>query len=603
MSDLILKASRRPDGRALIEAVLGDRVAVRDVVELESAEDRGRFAGLVVDAVPAVPAGVIEAELLAIDCGRLPDVVPDGDPGPVSVGGVDSQWDDPVPIDRPDLPAFPVGLLPDPVRAWVAATAEAAQVPADLPGLLSLAVCAGAVARRVEIEAGRGWREPINLYVAAVLDPANRKSAVFRAATAPLRSIERELIESAGPEIARSQSDRRMRESQLKKAEAKAAGGDGAARDEALALAEELAAEPPAVMPRLLLDDATAEAVEMALAAQGGRLIVAGAEGGIFDTMAGRYSSGVANLDCFLKGHAGDDLRVDRVTRGSLVVDRVCLTLAYAVQGEILRGMASQKAFRGRGLIGRFLYAMPASPLGSRRIDPEPVPDVVADAYCDAVRRLAEIPEGFEGPAVLTMSPPAAMAFKAWAGEVEAMLGPDGRLAPMTDWAGKLVGLTARLAGVIHLTGSAEAPDPVAMPIGRETIEAAIGLARWAIPHAEAAIGLMAADDGSIDDASYVLRWLRHRAEAEVSRRDIHVHGRARFDGEPTRLDRALAVLVDRGWLRPAGESQQGPGRPSVRYQCHPSVASGSAADRPVVLPWESPGEIPGSPERVRGVI
>jgi len=207
----------------------------------------------------------------------------------------------------------------------------------------------------------RGWREPWNLHVAVVLDPANRKSAVFRTATAPLRSIEAEMIEAAGPEVARAMSDRQMKEAALKKAETKASGGDVTARADALALAVQLACEPVAPMPRLLVNDTTAEAIEITLAAQGGPLFVVGCEGGIFDTMAGRYSSGVANLDCFLKGHAGDDLRGDRVTRDSLIVDRVWLTLCYAVQGKILRGMASQRAFRGRGLVGRFLYAMPES--------------------------------------------------------------------------------------------------------------------------------------------------------------------------------------------------------------------------------------------------
>lgn len=521
----------------------------------------------------------------------------DGAGAKVEPEPVADEWDDPMEIDRPDLPSFPVHVLPEPLRAWVTATAEATQTPKDLAGLLALAICAGAVARRVEIEAGRGYVEPLNLYIAVLLDPANRKSSVFRSATAPLRSIEAELIETAGPGIARALSDRRMREAALKKCEAKAAGGDEAARAEALGLAEELAIEPVPSMPRLLVDDATAEAVEMALAAQGGRLVVAGAEGGLFDVMGGRYAGGAANLDCFLKGHAGDDLRVDRVSRGTLIVDRVCLTLCYAVQPEVLRGMASQKAFRGRGLIGRFLYAIPESPLGSRRIDPEPVRDDVAKHYENVVRRLAEIPERFDGPGVLAMSPAAATAFKAWATEVEAWLGDDGRLATMRDWGGKLVGLTARLAGVIHLVHEIDAPDPVAVAIDVDVIKAAIVMARWAVDHATAAIGLMAADDGSLDDASYVLRFLRHRAEPEVSRRDVAQHGRARFDGDQARLDRALAVLVDRGWLRVITDDRPAPGRPSVRYRCHPSIAAEAVQlDRATVPPWESS-------DRVTGVI
>lgn len=73
MSDLILRASRRADGRAVIDALLGDRVVARDAVDLQSTDDRRRFAGLVAVAVPALSIEVIEAELMAIDCERLPD--------------------------------------------------------------------------------------------------------------------------------------------------------------------------------------------------------------------------------------------------------------------------------------------------------------------------------------------------------------------------------------------------------------------------------------------------------------------------------------------------------------------------------------------------
>ena len=89
--------------------------------------------------------------------------------------------------------------------------------------------------------AGRGWCEPVNLYVACLLEPANRKSAVFAAAMRPLRSIERELIEVAAPEVARLAADLRMREKELATLEKKGAGGCDESREAAMALAEELA--------------------------------------------------------------------------------------------------------------------------------------------------------------------------------------------------------------------------------------------------------------------------------------------------------------------------------------------------------------------------
>lgn len=554
---LVLRATRAPDGRAHIVALIDDREIAADVCDLFSDADRDRMAAVIHAAAPAVPLKLIQRELLVIDRENLPDA--DG-----------NRWDDPIDVDRPELPLFPVDALSGVLGDWVRCCAHAVQVPAELPGLLALAACAGSVARRVEIEAGRGYVEPVNLFVAVLLDPANRKSAVFRDAFEPIRLIENELIERDAPAIARRQSDRRCREKQLAVLEKKAAGGDMQAMADARELAAALAVEPIPVMPKLLMDDATSEAIENQLAAQGGRLIVAGAEGGLFDVMAGRYSGGASNLDVFLKGHAGDSLRVDRVGRGSVVVDRCCLAMAYAVQPDVIRGLAGNKSFRGRGLIGRFLYGLPKSNLGNRLIDPEPIPDAVADRYEQLIRRLSMIDAAGDRPRLLRLSDAAAAMFNNWRHEVERMLADNGLLADMPDWGGKLCGLSARLAAVIHLS-SVDDAEPWRVPVSSDAVESALMIARWSIPHAAAVIGLMAADDGRLDDAAYCLRFIRSRGEPQVSRRDIHSHGRSRFDGDPARLDRALDTLIDRGWLRSV-DSDRAAGRPSVRFDVNPKA-------------------------------
>jgi len=48
------------------------------------------------------------------------------------------------------------------------------------------------------------------------------------------------------------------------------------------------------------------------LAAHGGHIAIMSPEGGVFDTFAGRYSSGVPNLDTLLKGWSAEPVRVDR---------------------------------------------------------------------------------------------------------------------------------------------------------------------------------------------------------------------------------------------------------------------------------------------------
>ena len=52
------------------------------------------------------------------------------------------------------------------------------------------------------------------------------------------------------------------------------------------------------------------------LAEQGGRIASMSPEGGVFDLMAGLYSkSGMPQFGVYLIGHAGDNLRVDRISR------------------------------------------------------------------------------------------------------------------------------------------------------------------------------------------------------------------------------------------------------------------------------------------------
>ncbi|GGM73888.1 hypothetical protein GCM10007977_089320 [Dactylosporangium sucinum] len=99
------------------------------------------------------------------------------------------------------------------------------------------------------------------------------------------------------------------------------------------------------VLPRLVADDVTSEQAASLFAEQGGRLAVLSAEGGIFATLAGRYS-GTPNLEVFLKGHAGDMLRVDRRSRPAEHVVRPALMLGLAVQPEVPRDIAPYRRTR-----------------------------------------------------------------------------------------------------------------------------------------------------------------------------------------------------------------------------------------------------------------
>ena len=487
-----------------------------------------------------------------------------------------AEWELPVPLTRVrGCPDFPVSSLPKALAEWVTAEAEATQTPVALAGVLALVVGAATMAGRVEVEVRKGWREPTNLFGVVALPPGNRKSAVMADAERPLLAAEEALIEQQRPDVAAAQSRRRILELRLKNFEAKAARAKSVpeAREyeaEAERLAEELAATAPQYFPRLVADDATPEAVAGLLAEQNGRLAVLSAEGGIFDTIAGRYSNGVANLDVFLKGHAGDDLRVDRRGRDAEIIKHPALTMALAVQPAVLVKIGESGVFSGRGFLARILYAVPASNVGSRAISPAPVSDRVAEAYVDVLEKLAMEFANSTETAVVVFGVGAEAHFRTFEEAHEPRLAPvGGDLAHIADWAAKLPGAVARLAGILHVVAH---PDAWPGPIDASTVDAAIEIGHYFASQAIATFEIMAADP-MLDKARLLGKWIADRTS--FTRREAHRAHQTTFL-RVADLDEVLELLIERGWVRPAEiypSNPRGGRRKSERFIVNPFVA------------------------------
>jgi len=469
-------------------------------------------------------------------------------------------WPDLLTFENNDLPEFPTAVLPGVLREWVEAESHATQTPADLAAMLALAVCSACIARRVTVEPRPGWREPSNIYTAILLEPGNRKSAVFNDAIRPLRELEAEMVEAARPAVAQAQSERRQAEARLRKLEKTAAEANGSdsfkAREEAIKLAADLAEQPEPVLPRLVVDDATQEKLGMMLAQQDGRLASMSPEGGVFDLMAGLYSkSGAPNLGVYLMGHSGDDLITDRVGRASVRVERPALTCAYAMQPSVVAALGEHVAFRGRGLLARFLYAAPRSWIGEREIAPTPVSDSTREAYRQLVRTLAQV----SGDFILCLDADAERLFRTWERDTEEMLADGGQMEVLRDWGAKLAGATLRLAAVLHCVESGPGGT-----INRETIGAAIAIGDYLIPHAEAVLAMMQAkeDDGAEQDARYILNWITRHGLEEFTKSQAQQHGKRRFP-KAEDIDRPLNELMARGYIRHLPTAITGPGRPA----------------------------------------
>jgi replicative DNA helicase len=598
----------RPAHRAIWRAVL--RLAERsqptdpvtvfgeldDVGELADVGG-GPFLHTLVQAVPTVANAAHYAQLVAetarrrrvIDLGvRLAHS--DADPavlahlaGELAESTIAAEvgergWEPPTPLgDGGEVPAFPVEVLPGWLSDYVAAVATATQTPPDLAGMLALAVLATVAAGAVEVEPRPGWREPLCVFVAVGMDAGARKSAVFTALTRPVADFERDQAAAALPGITETAVLRRIADQAAASAEAAAgkapASEQERARAEAIVRAAEASALVVPPVPRWLVDDATPEALAGLLATYG-RIALLSPEGDVFDQMAGRYNQGAGpNLGVYLKGHAGDLLKVDRRGRPPEYVERPCLTIGLAVQPEVLHGLAGRPGFGGRGLLARFLYSLPQSLVGHRQPGAPSVLQPVADRYALELQALAAalaVPAGDDGPALLALDQAAAELLLAFERELEPRLAADsGDLAHLAGWAAKLAGATCRLAGLLHL--ASHLPDGWARPISADTFAGAIQLADYLTDHARAVFDLMGADS-RVDDARWLLDWIGRTDRSQFSRRDAHQAARGRFR-KATDLEPTLALLEEHGYLRRVDADFAGPkgGRPaSPRFLVNP---------------------------------
>ncbi|PRY13597.1 DUF3987 domain-containing protein [Kineococcus rhizosphaerae] len=494
----------------------------------------------------------------------------------------------PTPLTKaPTLPDFPTNALPAWVADMVTTLAEATQTDPGMSGPLALGALGAAAGGRVEVEVRPGWVEPTNLFVAVASAPGTRKSAVFRELFAPIQRAEADLLAEARPAMLERQTERDVADRAAELARKKAGAELDRTRREEL-LAEAIAAADHAAsvsvppLPRLLADDVTPEAAASLLAECGGRLAIVSAEAGIFDTLAGRYST-VPNLDVALKGHAGDTLRVDRRGRPPEYVEHPALTMVLAVQPSVLRGIGGNGTFAGRGLLARFLYALPPNRVGFRRVAPDPVPDDVRRQYAENLGATARLLAHRGEVVVLRLGDAAEAIFRAEEERLEPLLGPAGRLGGIAEWGSKLMGAIARIAALLHLAGPGPVADGV---INAETMKDAVAIGRYFTAHALATFEAMGAD-ASLDDARHVLQHLRRRSvEAFTVRALLTDLGRGRF---PTveKLTEALTTLDDLGWItRLPAPPRTGRGRPpSPTYIVHPATFA-DTADSADLVEW-----------------
>lgn len=271
-------------------------------------------------------------------------------------------------------PVFPAGVFPPVIEEYLDNVAKQVQVRREMvyPAVLAaLALCTQGK-YKVEYPDATRNQQHLCLYIGIVADPSERKSPVFKKVILnPFYKWYNDVKGDYEAEKARYKAERKVLLKQLEAAEKGCTSKEKAATavDDITGLEEKLAEKKPPRNPYCLFDDTTPEALAK-------KLLESGENGGIFseeaafmEILAGRYTDKGKNQspDLVLKAYNAEPVRVNRVSREELVLERPLLSMCLMLQPELYNRIIANQNLQGRGCIARFLFCAPERMAGTRK--------------------------------------------------------------------------------------------------------------------------------------------------------------------------------------------------------------------------------------------
>jgi DNA primase catalytic core len=361
-----------------------------------------------------------------------------------------------------EVQAFPLQVLPAPLRAYVEVCATALPVPPDFIAVPMLAALATAIGHSREIVVKRSWREGARLFAAIVGDPGSRKSAALDKANDPLyehqKTFKREHDDAL--EVYRSQVQ------DYDNAKARRKKGEDAP--------EHPGDEPR--MKQVMLTDATLEAL-MELHTKNERALLL-----CQDELSGwvsgmdQYKSGKGNdKQKWLSIWSGGQIIVNRKGKQAEMIAEPYISVSGGIQPDILPTL--QTAQGADGFIDRILFSYPKAVESKGFSFDDDVDDEHVAGYRKVISRLwgLEQVDTVDGPQPkpLQMTDDAKAVFAEWIDEHTLKRDVPGLDRKLRGAWGKMDGYFARFALILHLAALASGEETSETISKRSVIKAA----------------------------------------------------------------------------------------------------------------------------------
>ncbi len=457
-------------------------------------------------------------------------------------------WAIPTPL-RPNgtnLLPFPVNALPPILREMAQAIAVTTSTDAAMAGTAMISAVSYCFTGVYRMTGKCDHTESLVLDALTVAEPSFKKSPIISIVKKPYVTFAHDWNELHKQDIFKAQAERKILESRLTSLEKQ----DNATDDEIAELQTQLSNTPASNFRRIVVDDITPESLVNQLE-QNGTLLMISDEAGMLGNFSGRYSNNIPNLDLLLKSWNGESYISDRATRDCIILKRPYMSVCLVCQPYVFDSMISNTAFRGSGLVARFVYCFPKSNIGSRRYDTQSVPENMADNYKKLVYKLLNKKFSFhqENELFIHFDGTTYQEFVDYYNHhIEPKLLTD--MAFCKDWGGKYHGLILRLCGIIHCVKCVlNDCDPAENPVSIDTFCNAVEIGEYFRQQAIYAYSLGDTDFATVK-AERVLNKIRSRHITQIRQNDLHHLCRCTLFKNAQDFNETVDMLEEYGYLR-----------------------------------------------------
>lgn len=460
----------------------------------------------------------------------------------------DNKWAIPTPL-RPDgtnLLPFPVNALPPIIGDMADAIATTTSTDVAMAGTSILSAVSYCFSGVYRMSAKRDHTEPLVIDTLTIAEPSFKKSPVISMVKKPYIQFAHDWNENNKQDIFKAQAERKILEGRLTALEKK----DDVTADEIAELQTKLSNIPASNFRRIVVDDITPESLVNQLE-ENCTLLMISDEAGMLGNFSGRYSNNIPNLDLLLKSWNGETYISDRATRTSIVLKKPYMSICLACQPYVFDGMISNPAFRGSGLIARFLYCFPTSNIGTRKYDTQAVPEAVSENYKELIYKLLSTKFTYHDDKELFLHFDG-KAYKEFVDYYNNFIEPHlvTDMAFCKDWGGKYHGELLRLCGIIHCIKCAlDDTNPVETRVGIDTFCNAIEIGEYFREQAIYAYSLGDVDIATVK-AERALNKIRSKHITNIRQNDLYKLCRCTLFKNAADFAETMEMLEEYNYLR-----------------------------------------------------